>query len=335
MSTENSTPTRPSFGRRLWLALKSLAIFLFKVLLTLLIVAAVGAAIYFGAPVLIDEYLLKDVEVNSSKIELLETDLENNSEFINQRLEDLQTRVHTLEIQGDTDEEMIANLQTQLSAAESLLLDVENSLLDQGAALENLGALSAMLDEQAASISTLDERVTAYEASLNDVQEVVLVLAESGVTQQGEIEELKTQQEAKDTLGTLHLDLSLLKVMGLITRAQVSIGQENIGLAKDDLGTAQELLTNLRAEATEDQVAYFDEVSQRIELAIKNLSELPDLVVEDLEVAWQLLVQGLPEDSTNLDGTTEGDEATPTPAQETGEEGVAEETPTPTPTPKP
>ena len=224
---------------------------------------------------------------------------------------------------------MIANLQTQLSAAESLLLDVENSLLDQGAALENLGALSAMLDEQAASISTLDERVTAYEASLNDVQEVVLVLAESGVTQQGEIEELKTQQEAKDTLGTLHLDLSLLKVMGLITRAQVSIGQENIGLAKDDLGTAQELLTNLRAEATEDQVAYFDEVSQRIELAIKNLSESPDLVVEDLEVAWQLLVQGLPEDSTNLDGTTEGDEATPTPAQETGEEGVAEETSNP------
>ena len=54
MSTENSIPDRPSFGKRLWLAFKNLVIFLFKVLLTLLIIGAVGAAIYFGAPVLIE-----------------------------------------------------------------------------------------------------------------------------------------------------------------------------------------------------------------------------------------------------------------------------------------
>ena len=123
MSTENSIPKRPSFGRRLWLAFRSLVIFLFKILLVLLIIGAVGAAIYFGAPVLVDEYLLKDVEVNSSKLELIESDLENNSEFINQRLADLQTRIDTLEIQGDTDEETIADLQAQLAAAESSLLD--------------------------------------------------------------------------------------------------------------------------------------------------------------------------------------------------------------------
>jgi len=327
MSTENSIPTRPSFGKRLWLAFKSLVIFLFKILLILLIIGAVGAAIYFGAPVLIDEYLLKDVEVNSSKIELIESDLENNSDFINQRLADLQTRIDTLEIQGDADEETIADLQAQLAAAESSLLDAESTLLDQGATLESLGALGTMLDEQAASISTLEENLAAYEASLGDVQDVVLVIAESGVTQQGEIELLKTQLEAKEIAGTLRQDLSLLKIMGLITRIQVSIGQENIGLAKDDLATAQDILTGLRAEVTTDQASYLDDIAQRLELATENLSKSPDLVVDDLEVAWQLLVQGLPEEPI------EGDEAVPTPAQETGEEGEVEETPTPTPEP--
>ena len=285
---------------------------------------------------LIDEYLLKDVEANSSKIELIETDLESNSEFINQRLADLQTRIDTLEIQGDIDEETIVDLQAKLTAAESSLLDAESSLLEQEATLESLSTLGTMLDEQAASISSLEASLAAYEASLGDVQDVALVLAEFGVTQQGEIELLKTQLEAKEAAGTLRQDLSLLKVMGLITRVQVSIGQENIGLAKDDLITAQDILTSLRSEVTTEQAAYIDDIAQRLELASNNISKSPDLVVDDLEVAWQLLVQGLPQETIDGDdGAIVGDEAEPTPAQETGEEGDVEETPTPTPTPEP
>ena len=64
-------------------------------------------------------------------------------------------------------------------------------------------------------------------------------------------------------------------------------------------------------------------------LASEYMTVTPDLVNEDLEVAWQLLLQGLPDE--NLPG----DEATPSPTQSTESMQSEGETPTLTPTPTP
>lgn len=321
MNTENAVPPKPSFGSRLWLAFKRFFIFLFRLLLILLVVAAVGAAIYYGAPVLIDEYILKDVHTNTHKIQEISAEFEDSSEIFSQRLVDIQARLETLEIQNDTDKQTINDLGAQLKVAES-------ALQEQATSLENLDPLQSMLEEYGVKLSSLEEQVSAYETDLDELQKSIMALGLSlevyGTQIEGnkaEIETLNAQIEARDPVGYLRQELELLKVMELITRARVSIGQENIGLAKDDLAAAQDLLAGLHAEVPASQAEYLSEISQRLGLASENLTGNPDLAYEDMEVAWQLLLQGLPDES----------ELTPTPTP--GEGGEVEPTPTPTPSP--
>ena len=93
MSTDDPIPQEPSFGKRLLLAFKHFLLFIFRITLTLLILGAIGAAIYLGAPVIIDEYLLKDVKINSGHIQEISTQLETNANLTQERLADLQTRL--------------------------------------------------------------------------------------------------------------------------------------------------------------------------------------------------------------------------------------------------
>jgi hypothetical protein len=91
---------------------------------------------------------------------------------------------------------------------------------------------------------------------------------------------------------------------------RVSIGQGNTGLAKDDLQAAQNLLASLSAELPIYQAQYLSDIAQRLGLASENLTKATNLVDEDLEVAWQLLLQRLPEEPLE---SNELDEAEPTP----------------------
>lgn len=305
MSIENETTPKPSFGRRLYLAFKRLFIFLFRVLLTLLILGAIGAAIYLGAPVVIDEYLLKDVKVHSAQIQEINTELDANTEFLNQRLADLQNRLETLEIQSDTDKQTINDLKAQLTVA-------EGAIQDQTVSIENLETLQSSLDDYSVSLSNLEEQISTFEGYLEDIQANIATLDQSIGENQSELEKLTAQLEAQAEIGTLRQELELLKVMELVTRARVSIGQENIGLAKDDLQAAQDLLASLSSELPAYQAQYLSDIAQRLALAFENLDRATNLVDEDLEVAWQLLLQKLPEEPPGSD-QPEGVEPTPTP----------------------
>jgi len=305
MSTENEVAIKPSFGRRLWIAFKRFIIFLFRVLLTLVILGAIGTAIYLGAPVVINDYLLKDVKINSEKIQDIDTELEANTTFLNQRLADLQTRIETLEIQSDTDKQTIDELKAQLADAEVIIQD-------QSGSISNLESLSSSLDELGDALASLEDKISLQEQYLEDMGGELTTLSQSIGGNQLELEELKAQLEAQAKIGTLRQELELLKVMELITRARVSIGQENTGLARDDLQAAQDLLAILSAELPAYQAQYLADIAQRLALASENLTNAANLVDEDLEVAWQLLLQRLP-----------------------GEPVATEPTPTPTPTTQP
>lgn len=322
MTAENEVPKRPSFGKRMWLAFKNLVWFLFRAILVIVIIAAIGAAIYFGGKVLIDEYILKDVRANRSRIAEIQDQLKSNTENVNNRLKDFQKRLDALEIQQDSLTQSYSELETQLNAA-------GNTLLDHTALLQDMEAYAGMIEELESSLSSLESQISTRDADLEDIQnELNKKLAAIDKTQksnQEEIDALTAQLEALDTADTLRLNVELLKVMELITRATVSMGQENFGLARDDLQAAQEVLALLQTETRlEKQAAYLNELSQRISDALENLSESPDLVKEDLEVAWQMLLQGLPDEESS--GEVEATEEV---------ESEPEPTPTPTPTPEP
>ena len=325
MTKEDQVPQKPSFGRRMWLAFKNLLWFVFRLLLVVVVIAALGLAIYLGGPILIEEYLLKDVRVNSSSIEAIQTQAANSNDQLSERLGDFQGRIDSLELNQDDLSQMISEFEAQLAAIETELTYQEdnlNTLETQVVIIENLEA----------PISVLLTRVPAINSDLEEVQtkiddqfaEVVATLEEN----QAEIDTLNAQLEAKDSLDHLRNEIKMLKVMELITRARVSIGQENIGLVRDDLQAAIDILLDLRPEVTARQALYLDDISQRLSFAIENISESPDLVDEDLEVAWQMLLQGLPDD---IDGIEQGK----TQEQLEVEDQMSTPSPTPTDTPTP
>jgi hypothetical protein len=322
----NSTPQKLSMGKRFLLTLKKVALFLFRLLIISLILGAVGVALYYGGPVLIDEYLLKDVKVNSSKIQEVNTELISSSEFFSQRLNDLQTRLEILEIQSDTDAQNINDLQNQVSTS-------IDTLKDHSVSLENLDAVQAALDAHDATLASLEEWVAEYEEKFGEFQVEISELDQTLDVYLEEVDILKYQFEAQDTVGTLRQELELLKVMELITRVRVSIGQENFGLAKEDLLVAQELITKLSSEVSVNQADYLADISQRLALAAKNLTITPDLVNEDLEIAWTLLLQGLPGETDLESGTTSIPTETPLSSTDGDAEPTKTLTPTVTPTP--
>ncbi len=329
MSTEKSSPPKPSFGRRIVLAVKA---FLRVVLLVLISLILVTALVLVGSQLLGRGYFMQNVDKNTSQIHDLSIRHDQDNELITQRLADLLVRLNVLEIQSDTDKQTIADLQTQLTAA-------EEALQGQATSLENVDALQVAMDEYGAALTALETWLEGYDANLEGLQSDVDNLNQSAEADRAEIQALSEKLQTQDTLVTLRHELELLKAMELITRARVSIGQHNIGLAQDDLQAARELLTALSTEVPENQAAALADIILRLELAEQNLVEAPDLVDQDLEVAWQLLLPGLPasdataEDDATPTPTTEGDaEATPIPTVTPTPAGEEEATPTPTAT---
>ena len=320
MNTAPTPPPAPSFGKRLWLAIKKLFVFLLRVLLTLAILGGIVIALFYGTPVLYREYFMRDVDINRSRIHDLNNQLDQNTEFLTQRMEELQTRLNTLETQRDNDKQAIGELKDQLAEADA-------KLLEQASSLEKIDILTTTLDELEAQISSLDSQIKGYETSLADIQNEVNDLNQETQSNLDEITAINDQLETSATLVTLRQELELLKAMELITRARVSMGQNNTGLAQDDLQTAHDLLTALSTEVTPTQAEYLAGVISRLELALKNLAGSASLAAKDLEVAWQMLLSGLPEEVPSVN---QGDEAatTPTPTPV----GEVPLTPTPTPT---
>lgn len=300
---------KPSFGRRLTLGLKKVGLFIYRVILITIIVGIIGVAVYLGAPVLINEYLLKDVHLNTSKIEEIESGVESSTEFLSQRLSDLQTRLESLEIQNDTDNQTINDLQTRVDQVEELIIE-------QASIAEKLDSLELSIGEYDLTISAMDERILAVEDELSAIQLQLTDLILSNESQQQVIETLVVKEDLNSVLRDVSQELELIRIMELINRIKVNINQKNIGLAKDDLQTAQDKIMELSTKVSVSNAVYLSDISQRLTLAYTNIDEDPDLADEDLEIVWQLLIKGFPDD----DGSQEVEESNPT------------LTPTPTPT---
>jgi hypothetical protein len=113
-----------------------------------------------------------------------------------------------------------------------------------------------------------------------------------------DIDALSVTVKDEAPLVTVRTEVHLLKAMELLTRARLQLAQDNPGAAKTEVQEARNLLLNLGATLPEDQQKALAAIVQRLELGLANLPDAPRLAADDLEVAWQLLVKGLPAQST-------------------------------------
>jgi len=79
--------------------------------------------------------------------------------------------------------------------------------------------------------------------------------------------------------------------------------QSNFGLARQDVQAARELLGSMHLDESDAFTDDLDVVIGRLDLVLSNLPTFPVAASDDLDIAWQILVSGLPEVQTAVSET--------------------------------
>jgi hypothetical protein len=121
--------------------------------------------------------------------------------------------------------------------------------------------------------------------------------------------------EGNFALAEVQRQVSLSRAIEFLSRARLYLYESNFGLARLDVQAARDLLLTLQSDIPTDKNAVLQDVITRLDLALDNLPTFPVIAVDDVDIAWQLLVNDLPNlpESTSLpDSTNE----TPLPTEE-------------------
>lgn len=148
------------------------------------------------------------------------------------------------------------------------------------AQIDDLKARDTLFENQLAAIETSIEAHTASLASLEEMQSKLDSAADE--QRQGLNAELARQIE-------------LTRAIELLSRARLYLSQSNFGQARLDIQSARDLLAGTRELLPAAQQTGLDAVLARLDLALGNLPDFPVIAADDLDIAWNLLVLGLPE----------------------------------------
>ena len=246
----------PTFGDRLADFFVSFIKLFLRILVVLLLGTGLGAGLYFGVPALYNQFI-QPVQVHGEQITDLAARQEQDALQLTDRLDDLQARLAVLETAHTEDGETFAELEAR---QDTLAL-----------ALEQQDAIQEQLDALQADIESLMDAADENAATLNELSAQVNM--------------------DKQPLATLARDLQKVKALQVIGRARLDLFEGNTGAAAQNLRIALSILEQVAAEAPEEEVDLIVQVIERIELATDNLEEAPLIAANDLEVAWQLLLE--------------------------------------------
>ena len=201
-------------------------------------------------------------------------------------------QVRELQSRQEQTEQELADLQTRLETLETAQNGHDGSLTE--------------LDQRVSGIET---EITARTKSLTELEDM----------------QAKLQAQNQTVSAELEHQINVLKAMELLSRARLSMYQSNFGLAKQDVQIGRDLLATVQPDAPTPLADELDAVVQRLDMTLSNLPNFPVAASDDLDIAWQILLAGLPQATPTLSET-------PTPAGTlSSTPAVTEVTLTPTP----
>lgn len=221
---ESAREEGPSFLSRLGQAFLVFFRALMRLIALAIMIAAIGAAIYYGLPI-INEKVIVPIERNTAGINKLKTEIET--------------------------------LQTQLNEM--------NSRMD-----------------------TIETTIETHTASITKLEEMQATLEEEVATKNNSV------------MIALKREIMFTRAIETISRARLYLSQSNFGLAKTDVQSTRDILTELLADAPAYQTAALNQIIMRIDLALSNLPAFPVIAVDDVDIAWQLMMMGLPESEADV-----------------------------------
>jgi hypothetical protein len=173
----------------------------------------------------------------------------------------------------------LTELQSQQKQTDQKLADLQ-SRLDAVEKGQNKNAQT--LTELGGRMEEVESQIAAHTKSLAALERMQ--------------SELQTQDEA--TSADLGRQINILKAMELISRARLFMYQSNFGLARQDIQIARDLLATVQKDAPKPLASDLHEVVRRLDLVLSDLPNFPVAASDDLNVAWQILLVGLPEAGT-------------------------------------
>jgi hypothetical protein len=203
----------------------------------------------------------------------------------------------------------MTDLNRRQSQLEFQFADLETRLVTLEA---GQNAQSDSLTGIASSLQTLEAGRTDQSDSISGLEARVQTLEGADTERNASIDDLAYQTK-------------LLQAMEMLARARLFLYQSNFGLARLDVQAAHDVLTEMQAAAPESRQQDLTEALFRLELALRNLPDFPVAASDDLDIAWQILLDGYPVPLT----------ATPTPLPTIAPAETATPLPAPTVTPTP
>jgi len=167
----------------------------------------------------------------------------------------------------------------------------------------NAASITDLADQQIAEIARLEEELAALQARAAILEERADSVDQNLSAHDASLAQLENMQKLLDSNLSAHKtemlvefsnQLSLTRGIELISRSRLYLSESNFGLAKKDLQSARDLLYTLLDKLPADQIDAMKVVIERVDMAIEKLPAYPVVAVNDVDTAWQYLVDGLP-----------------------------------------
>lgn len=214
----------------------------------------------------------------------------DNASRINSLERDLQDARAEAEAAQQTGRDRLSELDRQLVEQAEALADLE-------AQLEELALEQPNQTRFTRALSALENRVDAQGESLEDLQ--------------GRLSDMEsTLAEDLTPRNRMQRDLLLTRAMVSVVRARLWLLENNLGSATLEVEAAQDLISEVIATASGEDLPSMLAVADRLELTLVELDTAPLVAADDLEVVWKLLGAAMASEppAVQLEAT-----ATPTP----------------------
>ena len=256
---------------------------LLRLILVILIGLLIGAGLYVGGFYLYQRAVIPAQE-NALAIKNLNNSLAEQLTLQQEHDKTLEKRLASLE----SKQSEITNMFSDLQALQTSVEDGQTALHQQQS------DLSAQINSLLKEVNALQKQQTSFKQDQQDLASAL------------------DNQNTDQLIAPLILDIQTMKVLQQINRAYLFLLQDNYGMAKQELVTANELLKVMAQNAdTQQQDIVFVWIG-RMDLAISHLPADPKLAQDDLEIIWSMLSQGFTENSTADAATLSNSALTPT-----------------------
>lgn len=213
----------------------------------------------------------------------------DNARRINTLERDLQDARAEAEASQHTGQEQLSELETQLAEQAGTLAGLEADLQELASEQPNqtqftraLSALEKQVDGQGKILEDLQDRLNGVESALAE------------------------DQTPRDRM---QRDLLLTRAMVSVVRARLWLLENNLGSATLEVQAAQDLVSQVIAVASEQDLPSIQAVADRLGLTLVELETAPLVAGDDLEIVWKLLAAAMASEAPTVQL-----EATPTPS---------------------